>query len=109
MNVARSGSGSGSTAAAQTLLLTAVFLLGHLRDAAQLLAEADLRGQLEDSLQDLLVAVRGFYLAQLQEAPRSERKAFIQIQKLRSHRKENQGCGETKKQNERNLSNKNKP
>lgn len=44
MGLARSG--SGSTAGAQTLLLTAVFLLGHLRDAAQLLAEANLRGQL---------------------------------------------------------------
>lgn len=59
-------SGSGSTSGAQTLLLAAVFFLGYFRDAAQLLAEADLRGQLEDPLQDLLVAVGGLHLAQLQ-------------------------------------------
>lgn len=73
MGVAQSR--SGSTVGAQTLLLTAVFLLCHLRDAAQLLAEADLRGQLEDPLQDLLVTVRGLHLAQLQGAPRSKTKA----------------------------------
>lgn len=48
VGVARSG--SGPTAGAQTVLLAAVFLLSHLGDAEQLLAEADLRGQLEDPL-----------------------------------------------------------
>lgn len=68
-------SGSGSTAGAQALLLAAVVLLGQLGDAAQLLAEADLGGQLEDPLQDLLVAVGRLHLAQLQGAPRGKRMA----------------------------------
>lgn len=68
-------SGSGSTAGAQTLLLAAVFILCHLWDAAQLLVEADLRGQLEDPLQDLLVAVGRLHLAQLQGALGRKRNA----------------------------------
>lgn len=42
--------GSGMTAGAQTLFLTAIFLFCHLRDAGQLLAVADLRRQFEDPL-----------------------------------------------------------
>lgn len=42
--------GSGVTAGAQTLFLTAIFLFCHLRDAGQLLAVADLRRQFEDPL-----------------------------------------------------------
>lgn len=44
------GFGSGMTAGAQTLFLTAIFLFCHLRDAGQLLAVADLRRQFEDPL-----------------------------------------------------------